>query len=117
MNKTIGYNNIQPRIKTFRFLKNKIVINLIDGRIIIVPSSKFPEIEHLSPSQKHKYKTLAGMGLMFEDLDTVFHVSDFIGNDYALKISDPTKPSPKKYVRKRASHSKAAEPRTKYGKR
>ena len=114
MNKVIGYKNTQPRIKTVRFLKGKIVINLIDGRTIIIPSAKFPEIERLSPNQKRKHKTLAGMGLMFEDLDTVFHISDFIGKEVFSEISNSGRKPTKKYSQKRVSSSKTAEPQKKY---
>ena len=116
MNRIIGYNNISPRIKMVRFPKGKISLYLVDGRIIIIPSHKFPEIENLSSSQKRKYKTLAGMGLMFEALDTVFHISDFIGKDVSFEISDPTDKNHKKYAAHKSSYLKAAEPPVKYRK-
>jgi hypothetical protein len=113
MNKTIGYTHTTPRIEMVRFPKGKIVLHLVDGRILIIPATKFPEIEKLTLSQKRKYKTLAGMGLMFESLDTVFHISDFIGTDVSSELLSPTK----KYTPQKSTHSKAAEPIVKYGKR
>ena len=110
MNKSIGYKNVSARIDLVRFPKGKIVLYLVDGRIIIIPLNKFPEIEKLSLAQKRKYKTLAGMGLMFEDLDTVFQISDFIGKE--ISIATPNK----KYAVKKGAPSKAAEAIVKYRK-
>ena len=87
MNKTIGYGDVFPQIKAIRFPKGKIELHLADGRVLILPLSKFPEIERLSPSQKRKHKLLAGTGIMFDDLDTVFHVSDFLGKGIASAFS------------------------------
>ena len=117
MNKAIGYNNTLPLIKKVRFPKGKIILYMVDGRIIIIPANKFKEIERLTVSQKRKHKTLAGMGLMFEDLDTIFHVSDFIGKDFTSEISGSANVRSKKYSAKKTSHSKAAEPSAKYRKR
>lgn len=92
MNKTIGYGNISPIIKSVRFPKEKIVLQLADGREVTLPVNKFPEIENLTPIQKRRHKLLAGTGLMFDDLDTVFHISDFLGkgisSDFSL-VAEP----------------------------
>jgi hypothetical protein len=82
-----GYGNIFPIIESVRFPKGKIVLQLADGRAIILPLNKFPEIARLTPSQKHKNKLLGGTGLMFDDLDTVYHVSDFLGKNAAPDFS------------------------------
>jgi hypothetical protein len=57
------------------------------------------------------------MGLMFENLDTVFHISDFIGKDVSSELSSPAKISTKKYNAKTNTHSTAAEPIVKFDKR
>ena len=80
MSKQETYIHTAPRIKTVRFLKGKIILHLHDGRTVIVPENRFPEIEKLTAQQKRRHKTLAGMGLMFDAIDTVFHVSDFLGS-------------------------------------
>ncbi|HDY87261.1 MAG TPA: DUF2442 domain-containing protein [bacterium] len=72
------FNNT-PRIKTVKFPKGKIHLYLNDGRIIYVPISKFPEIKKLSVEQRKRCNKLAGFGLMFDDLDEVYHISDFLG--------------------------------------
>ena len=114
MNKTTGYHSIEPRIKSVRFLKDKFELHLVDGRILIIPSYGFPEIEKLSPAQKRNYKTLAGIGLMFDDLDTVFHISDFIGNYFASQIPKAALKQKQKGVEKKTLHASVAEPAAKY---
>jgi len=104
--KISGYLHIIPVIKSVRFTKDKLAIDLADGRSLIIPLSRFPEIEKLSAAQRRKHKLLAGMGLMFDDLDTVFHVSDFIGS---------SEPAYSEAIYKK--HSAVAEPKAKYGKR
>ena len=96
------YKNIVPVIGRVRFAKEKIIIDLLDGRVVSLPMNNFPDIKKLSASQKRKHKILAGMGLMFDDLDTVYHVSDFLGKTENLNDE---------------SYPIAAEPKVKYGKK
>ena len=95
MSKQFGYGNVTPLIKSANFRGDKMVIHLTDERVLILPMSKFPEIEKLTPSQRRKHKLLAGTGLMFDDLDTVFHVSDFLGqvntSEFSLVAEPPAK--------------------------
>ena len=87
MSKQFGYGNITPLIKSANFRADKIILHLNDERVLILPMSKFSEIEKLTPSQRRKHKLLAGTGLMFDDLDTVFHVSDFLGTVNSSEFS------------------------------
>ena len=116
MNKVIGYSNALPLIKEVRFPAGKIVLTLVDGRTIILPINKFPEIEKLSAAQKRKHKTLAGMGLMFDDSDTVFHISDFLGKALSLDVSPVIKNKVKPYTTAELRTSQLAEPKVKYKK-
>lgn len=87
MNKKSGFGNSYPVIKSVEFPKDKLRVILTDGRILLLPLKNFPEIGKLKPAQKRKHKILAGTGLMFDDLDVVFHISDFLGKvqtDYPL---------------------------------
>ena len=82
MSKSIGYSHTDSRIKKISFRKRgKIILKLLDGREVLVPLERFPEIRDLTPAQKRRYKLLAGKGLMFEDVDSVYHVSDFLGQE------------------------------------
>ncbi|MEK6615758.1 MAG: DUF2442 domain-containing protein [Bacteroidota bacterium] len=93
MNKQIGFSNSAPLIKSVRFHGQKIIIHLADGRLLLLPLNRFPEIERLTPAQKRKHKLLAGTGLMFDDLDTVFHVSDFLGKGSIPEFSLVAEPN------------------------
>ena len=112
MNKSIGYSNAIPLIKEVRFPEGKIVLHLYDGRIISVPIEKFPEIEKLTAAQKRKYKTLAGIGLMFNDCDSVFHISDFLGKTLSVESFPVIKKPIKSYIESPARQ--LSEPKVKY---
>jgi len=121
MSKPATYIHTAPRIKSVHFLKGKIVLYLKDGRTVIIPENRFPEIERLTPQQKRKHKTLAGMGLMFEAIDTVFHISDFLGNSSNDFPDTPARRSLAKAGSYAVAGSSkllpAKEPTVKYGKR
>lgn len=75
-----GFWNETPIIKCVSFdMKGKIKVVLQDGRIIIVPISKFPNIKKLSMSERKKW-FLFGNGFTFENCDEVFHIEQFLGN-------------------------------------
>ena len=74
-----SFSNGFPKITAVKFPKRKIQVILSDGRIILCPLNTFPEIKKLSPQQRKRYGTLAGIGLAFEDTDEVYHISDFLG--------------------------------------
>ncbi|MEO8149884.1 MAG: DUF2442 domain-containing protein [Bacteroidia bacterium] len=114
MNKAIGYSDTIPLIKEVNFPSGKIVLHLMDGRTISLPIEKFPEIEKLTTAQKRRYKTLTGMGLMFDDCDTVFHVSDFLGKFFSVDTIPVLKKPVKNYAA--TSARQLAEPKVKYKK-
>ena len=99
MSRQFGYGKTIPLIQSVSFRGDKIIIHLADKRVLFLPMEQFPEIEKLTPSQRRKRKLLAGTGLMFDDLDAVFHVSDFLGTANS------------------SGFSLVAEPQTKYSKR
>lgn len=76
---SVGLLNGTPKIKKINFPKGKIQIFMNDGRIITCPLNKFPEIKKLSIRERKKYSNLAGFGIMFENSDSVYHISDFLG--------------------------------------
>lgn len=117
MNKSIGYSDSIPLIKEVNFPEGKIILHLIDGRIISLPIEKFPEIEKLTAAQKRKYKTLAGMGLMFDDCDAVFHVSDFLGKPFSFESIPVIKKTVKSYTSPTPKfRGQLNEPKVKYKK-
>lgn len=66
-------------ISSVRFRGDKMYIEFNDSRIMVVPLKLYPEIEALTSEQKKKHGIMAGYGLGFQDLDKVYHISDFIG--------------------------------------
>jgi hypothetical protein len=76
-----GYATIIPVIKTVLFKTGKIHVILEDGREIIVPVSRFPEIQNLNSVQRSHYQILDGIGIAFNDLDETFHISQFLGEE------------------------------------
>ena len=116
MNKAIGFSNTSPLIKQVSFPEGKIMLQLVDGRTITLPIHKFPEIEKLSAAQKREHKTLAGIGLMFDDCDSVFHISDFLGKTFSVDDSPLAKTKVKKYTSQKSTASQIGEPKVKYKK-
>jgi hypothetical protein len=102
-----GYSSSVPKIKMISFPKGRIELLLSDGRIVICPLTKFPEIKKLSSKQRKNYNLLAGLGLMFENSGTVYHISDFLGkcNEVGISVNQT-----EHYI------SKVAEPAIKYKK-
>jgi hypothetical protein len=68
-----------PSMKTVRFRKERIIIELEDGRAVIAPLSKFPAIQQLSAQQRRRYNISGGIALDFDDTQEVYHISDFLG--------------------------------------
>ena len=105
-----GYSDTLPKIKALQFKSADMHLLLADGRIIIVPLSKFPSIKKLSSSEKKKYHIMAGVGFDFDGSDEVYHISDFLGADNSLVGLE------KKIIpyRQTTSFSRVAEPAIKY---
>ena len=76
-----GFAFQKPLISKVSFPAGRIKVELQDGRTIISDLKRFPEIARLTPAQRRRRGLLEGHGLAFQDLDTVYHVSDFLGAD------------------------------------
>ena len=74
-----GFAFQTPLMKSVRFLKERIIIGLEDGRTLSVPLSRFPTIQQLSAQQRRKYNISGGIALDFDDTQEVYHISDFLG--------------------------------------
>ena len=77
--KKTGFLNGEPKIDKVKFPVGKIKLVMNDGRIILCPIDNFPEIQKLSISERKNYSNLAGFGIMFENSDEIYHISDFLG--------------------------------------
>ena len=79
-----GFTNTRARIKKLSFDQpGKMSLYLADGRIIIVPVSRFPGIKKLSLAQRQKWQILQGGdegdGFTFRDSDEVYHLEQILG--------------------------------------
>jgi len=83
-----GYLKTKPVIDRVLFEKKGMMsIYLEDGRIIIVPLSKFPSIKRLSAKQRTKYSIADGQVIIFLDCDEVFHIEQILGSEQVYRYS------------------------------
>ncbi len=78
--KVEGFWNTKPSIKKISFpFRGKMQVDLVDGRAIIVPISRFPHIKKLDTNQRKKW-FLFGNGFSFDDTNEVYHIEQILGN-------------------------------------
>ena len=69
-----------PGIRNIEFINNSILfVHLENDRTFIVPLSKFPEIENLTPEQKKEFEIIDDSYLSFLAIDEIYSVNDLIG--------------------------------------
>jgi len=75
-----GIFGIKPEIKKLDFINDsKVSLHLEDGREIICPLSFYPSIEKLTKTERKKYKIIKGQMIMFDDIDEIYHLQNFLG--------------------------------------
>lgn len=75
-----GYWNIIPELKAIDFPTNdSLRVELVDGRVILLPLERFPSIRQLSPEQRQQWYRY-GNGFSFDDSDEVIHIEQILGN-------------------------------------
>ena len=73
------YKDTELGIKKLDFSKRGMMaVYLTDGRIIIVPVSMFPDIKHLSLSQRNDYLIMDDQYFSFEALSKIYSVKDVL---------------------------------------
>ena len=74
-----GYYNVKPKIKRLNFnIRGKMQVELVDGRIIIVPISAFPSIKKIPVKERKKYYLMGG-GFSWDCCDEVIHIEQILG--------------------------------------
>lgn len=63
------------------FKKDIMNLYIVNGRILSVPVSKFPDIKKLNNLQRKAYHISAGISLDFDDSDEVYHINELLGID------------------------------------
>ncbi len=76
-----GFYHIKPSIRKVRFPKGRIIIELMDGRVISAPIDNFPGLKKLPLSKRSKYQIVNDQGLLFRYCDEVYDLRDFINLD------------------------------------
>lgn len=62
----------------FRSHRGKMVVRLTDGRIVIIPVSFFPDIQHMSVKEREKWMVLDDQYFTFENMTRVYSVLDLL---------------------------------------
>lgn len=83
-----GIFDIRPTIQKIDFKhKSKITLYLADGRDVSCPLDLYPSIKKMKPLERRKFKILNGQIILFEHIDEVYHLQNFLGlqQDYQHK--------------------------------
>ena len=73
-------SNVNVGIKSLDFSskKGKIVAQLSDGRVVIVPVSFFPDIKNLSVKEREQWMVLDDQYFTFEHLTRIYSILDLM---------------------------------------
>lgn len=62
--------NAGEMVKNVSFVRDAIVVDLLDGRTISAPLAWFPRLLHATPAQRKKWKIAGGgFGIRWDELD------------------------------------------------
>lgn len=72
--------NVKIGIKDMDFVsyRGKFAVSLTDGRVIIVPVSMFPDIQHMSVKRRNEWMILDDQYFSFEHMTRVYSVLDIL---------------------------------------
>ena len=62
----------------FNEKRGKMAVYLTDGREVLVPVGRFPEIKKLNRSQREDYMILDGQFFSFEAISKIFSIKDIL---------------------------------------
>ncbi len=73
-------SNVNVGIKSLDFSskKGKIIAQLSDGRVVIVPVSFFPDIKNLSVKEREQWMVLDDQYFTFEHLTRIYSILDLM---------------------------------------
>ena len=73
-------SNVNVGIKSLDFSskKGKIIAQLSDGRVVIVPVSFFPDIKNLSVKEREQWMVLDDQYFTFEHLARIYSILDLM---------------------------------------
>lgn len=72
--------DVKTGIKDMDFVsyRGKFAVSLTDGRVIIVPVSMFPDIQHMSVKRRNEWMILDDQYFSFEHMTRVYSVLDIL---------------------------------------
>lgn len=80
MYKNEGYWNVVPEIKSVAFPKRgKFLVDLKDGRSILMPTSMFPCLKKVPVKQRADWYLIGG-GVTWDSCPEVIHIEQILGN-------------------------------------
>ncbi|MBR3744495.1 MAG: DUF2442 domain-containing protein [Bacteroidales bacterium] len=75
-----GYWNVIPQIKSVSFpVRGKFRVDLVDGRIIIMPTSAFPCLKKVPVKERGAWYLMGG-GVTWDSCPEVIHIEQILGN-------------------------------------
>lgn len=84
--------DVQPgqRVKNVRCTRDTLRVDLLDGRIIIVPLAWYPRLLHATPEQRTKWKIAGGgYGIHWPDVDEDLSVEGLLRGLPAPRVGVP----------------------------
>ncbi|MFQ6101750.1 MAG: DUF2442 domain-containing protein [Anaerolineae bacterium] len=93
--------DIKPgeRVKDVRFREDSLIVDLIDGRTIIVPLAWYPRLLHATPEQRAHWEICGGgYGIHWSDIDEDLSTEGLLRGAPAPRSLPRRAPAPRKGV-------------------
>ena len=88
-----GLHGLRPVIERLRFTRpEKIIVELRDGREIVVPLKYFPSINKMTPPQRRQYQIVNDEIIVFKHINEVYHTQDFLGKELEYRYAPSATP-------------------------
>lgn len=81
----------EPRARNVTFVRDRLSVDLVDGRTILVPLSWYPRLLRASPEQREHWELIAaGHGIHWPDLDEDLSTEGLLRGRRASGRPEPT---------------------------
>lgn len=86
-----GMSGSEPRARNVSFVRDRLSVDLVDGRTILVPLSWYPRLLRASPDQRERWELIAaGHGICWPDLDEDLSTEGLLRGRRAAGRPEPT---------------------------
>ncbi|MGA2328139.1 MAG: DUF2442 domain-containing protein [Bryobacteraceae bacterium] len=97
-----------PRIQKVRITKDRIIVDLLDGRVVSVPLAWSWRLSEATPAQRANFRLIgSGQGVHWPELDEDISVEGLLHGTPARR---PTPPAAAREVRSAAPPTRRAQP-------